>query len=78
MKFDGTEVTVTVEVSDGKKSRTYVFNVTGDQSIPALKDLVVSTSNSYADDAAYLSLDPVFTQERYEYTLPCIMEKINF
>ena len=78
MKFDGTEVTVTVEVSDGKKSRTYVFNITGDQSIPALKDLVVSTSNSYADDAAYLSLDPVFTQERYEYTASMYNGKNEF
>ena len=78
VKFDGTEAAVTVEVSDGKKSRTYVFHITGDQSIPALKNLVVSTSNSYADDAAYLSLDPAFTQERYEYTASMYNEKNEF
>lgn len=75
--FDGTGTSIQVQVSKGNKSRTYVFNITGDESSPLLKNLAVSTSNSYTDDTGYLALEPAFTQERYEYTAEMYNGKMN-
>ena len=76
--FDGTGTSIQVQVSKGNKSRTYVFNITGDESSPLLKNLAVSTSNSYTDDTGYLALEPAFTQERYEYTAEMYNGKNEF
>lgn len=66
--FKGKETVVTAIVSRGGKSRTYVFEITGDQSSAALTEITVSTSNTYADTTNRLGTEPAFSSEVYDYT----------
>lgn len=68
----------TVDVSSGQaevqvlaqclgKSRKYVFHITRDQSVPALGNLTVSTSNTYSNVPARLAISPAFDRNTAEY-----------
>ena len=68
----------TVDVSSGQaevqvlaqclgKSRKYVFHITRDQSVPALGNLTVSTSNTYSNVQARLAISPAFDRNTAEY-----------
>ena len=68
----------TVDVSSGQaevqvlaqclgKSRKYVFHITRDQSVPALANLTVSTSNTYSNVQARLAISPAFDRNTAEY-----------
>ncbi len=70
--------TYTVDVSSGQaevqvlaqclgKSRKYVFHITRDQSVPALGNLTVSTSNTYSNVQARLAISPAFDRNTAEY-----------
>lgn len=70
-EFAGEEIPVTAVISKNGKSRRYVFTLTGDRSSAALKNLTVSSSNTYADTDKQIPLNPSFAADRYEYTTEC-------
>ena len=59
--------TVKVNVSNGIKSREYVFSLAQDLSLPAFANMTVSTSNTYSNTASRLELSPAFKSDVTSY-----------
>ncbi len=58
---------VTVQVTNGKKSREYLFQLAQDLSVPTLANMTVSTSNTYANVANRLAISPEFSSTVTSY-----------
>ena len=82
-KSDGTYVTdvssgsaeVKVKVIQGDKSREYIFHLTKDHGNSLLASMIVSTSNTYGNTAAYLPMTPTFNSTVTNYTVEYLADK---
>lgn len=58
---------VTVKVTNGSKTREYVFHLAPDTSVPVLANMTVSTSNTFSNTASRLELSPAFSSTVTSY-----------
>lgn len=58
---------VTVNVNAAGKSRSYLFHLVWDRSVPVFEKMAVSTSNTYSNVANHLEISPVFNSAITSY-----------